>query len=233
MNPYDIAILGGTGAQGRGLAARFAHAGHTVTLGSRDGARAEAAAAEFSSELGSELEVTGAANADAAARASVIVVATPWDDSPTSHDWLAPLAAGKVVISCVNPLGFDKSGPFGLRVEAGSAAEHLAAQLPDALVAGAFHHVAAGRLIDLSQSLDDEDVLVATDHDEALAVTCKLALAVSGRIGIDAGPLRMCSILEPLTATLIAVNKNYRTHSGIALRNVDPSRARRAGARPD
>ena len=157
----------------------------------------------------------------------MIVVATPWDASPSSHAWLAPLVEGKVVISCVNPLGFDKHGPFGLAVDAGSAAEHLARQLPGALVAGAFHHVAAGRLAQLENQMHDEDVLVASDDLRALETTCELARAVVGKRGIDAGPLRACRQLEPWTAVLININKGYRTHSGIAVRNVGLERSHR------
>jgi predicted dinucleotide-binding enzyme len=128
------------------------------------------------------------------------------------------------------PLGFDKSGPYGLHVQAGSAAEHFAALFPTAKVAGAFHHVAASRLLDLAQDLSDEDVLVGADDLEALEVATELAHAVSGRAGTDAGPLRRRRQLDPWTAVLIGINKNYRTHSGIAIRNVDTAAARRLGA---
>ena len=97
-------------------------------------------------------------------------------------------------------------------------------------MAGAFHHVAAGRLLDLACDLSEEDVLVGADDLEALRVSVELARAVSGRDGIDAGGLRACRQLEPWTAVLIGINKNYRTHSGIAVRNVDPAAARRIGA---
>ncbi|BBH18398.1 NADPH-dependent F420 reductase [Nocardioides baekrokdamisoli] len=220
-NHLRIAIIGGTGAQGKGLAARFAAAGHTVALGSRDAERAIAAAVELSDLMPAGAgEISGAANEAIADGADVIVVATPWDDSPTSVAWLAPYAAGKVVISCVNPLGFDKRGPYGLVVDAGSAAEHIAAQLPGALVAGAFHHVAAPKLVKVDQALGD-DVLVASDDATAMAVTCELAATVAGRPGINAGALRMCRHLEPMTATLISINKTYKTHSGINISNVE------------
>ena len=216
-----IAIIGGTGAQGKGLAARFAAVGHTVALGSRNAERAIAAATELRGVVPVDAgEIIGAGNEAIAADADVIVVATPWDDSPTSVAWLAPYAEGKVVISCVNPLGFDKRGPYGLVVEAGSAAEHIAAQLPGALVAGAFHHVAAPKLVKFDKPLND-DVLVASDDPTAMDVTCELAASVAGRPGINAGALRMCRHLEPMTATLISINKTYKTHSGIAISNVE------------
>lgn len=222
--PKRIAIVGGTGAQGRGLAARFAAAGHTIVLGSRDAERAAASAAELAAIVAeavpSAAPITGASNDDAVRDADVIVVATPWDDSPSSVAWLAPHAEGKVVISCVNPLGFDKRGPYGLSVAAGSAAEHIATQLPGALVAGAFHHVAAPKLVKFGQPLRD-DVLVASDDATAMEVTCALAATVAGRPGINAGALRMCRHLEPMTATLISINKTYKTHSGITISNVE------------
>jgi NADPH-dependent F420 reductase len=218
---HRIAIIGGTGAQGKGLGARFAAAGHTVALGSRDAARAIEAAADLRTVVpdGSG-EISGADNETIVKDADVIVVATPWDDSPTSVAWLAPYAEGKVVISCVNPLGFDKRGPYGLPVAAGSAAEHIATQLPGALVAGAFHHVAAPKLVKFDKPLRD-DVLVASDDPTAMSVTCALAGSVAGRPGINAGALRMCRHLEPMTATLISINKTYKTHSGITISNVE------------
>ena len=231
MTPHTIAIIGGTGAQGRGLAVRFAAAGHRVILGSRDAARAVAAATELSDNRGGRLMVVGGdSNEGAAARAQVVVIATPWNPDRASVAELEPHSRGKVVISCVNPLGFDKRGPYGLEVAAGSAAEHFAALLPEAKVAGAFHHVAASRLLDLACELSGEDVLVGADDLEALKVAVELSRAVSGRAGIDAGGLRACRQLEPWTAVLIGINQNYRTHSGIAVRNVDPADARRLGA---
>jgi NADPH-dependent F420 reductase len=233
VTPHTIAIIGGTGAQGRGLAVRFAAAGHRVILGSRDADRAVAAATELAHDPKAHLVVVGGdTNEIAAARADVIVIATPWDPDPAAISELERHTRGKVVISCVNPLGFDKSGPYGLDVAAGSAAEHFATLLPEAKVAGAFHHVAASRLLDLSHDVSGEDVLIGADDLEALEVTVDLARAVSGRPGIDAGGLRACRQLEPWTAVLIGIHKNYRTHSGIAVRNVDTTAARRVAATP-
>lgn len=217
-----IGVIGGTGAQGKGLALRLANAGYPVVVGSRDSERARITAKELLAELprDAEARVAGASNHEAAGQASVVLIATPWDASPTSHAWLAPHALDKVVISCVNPLGFDAHGPYGLDVSAGSAAEHIAMQLPDARVAGAFHHVAADRLVNLNLPLDEEDVLVASDDLTALMKACELADAVTGNRGVDAGPLRSCRILEPLTAVLISINVGYRSHSGVAICNL-------------
>ena len=142
---YRIAVMGGTGPQGKGLGYRFAKHGHTVVLGSRAAEKAEAAAEEVNARL-PDGRVTGASNADACAEADVVLLAVPYD----SHDDLVaslPLA-GKTVISCVNPLAFDKQGPQGRVIDGGegSAAESAQRIAPDATVVGAFHHVSAKNL---------------------------------------------------------------------------------------
>lgn len=218
MTSYRIAVVGGTGPQGKGLAYRWAKAGHEVVLGSRD----EVKAAEVAHEINTRLEaeggsgsVLGAANADAAAGAAVVAIVVPWN----GHDELVatlPLA-GKTVISCVNPLAFDKQGAHGLVVGDGlsSAAESTQSLHPEAAVAGAFHHVSAVSLWSDAAFLDHEDVLVCGDTAEAKQVAIDLAEAVVGRPGIDAGALRLARQLEPLTAVLINVNRKYKVLSGI------------------
>ena len=221
MTTYTIAVIGGTGPQGRGLAYRWAKHGHTVVLGSRAAERAEATAAEIRDRL-PDASVRGAANADALAGADVAVLAVPYD----GHDELVSTLAGglahKTVISCVNPLGFDKQGPYGLDVER-SAAEAAAAIVPDAHVVGAFHHVSAPSLWGDADYLDHEDVLVCGDEPEAKAVAIELARAVTGRDGVDAGRLRLARQLEPLTAVLISINKRYKTRSGVAIAGIPGS----------
>jgi NADPH-dependent F420 reductase len=121
------------------------------------------------------------------------------------------------VISCVNPLGFDAGGPYGLEVTGGSAAEQAAALVPDAKVVGAFHHVSAVTLWGKQDYLDHEDVLVCGDDKDAKQVAIELAACVTGRDGVDGGALRLARQLEPLTAVLISINKRYKTRSGIAI----------------
>ena len=220
MTSYRIAVVGGTGPQGKGLAYRFARHGHTVVLGSRAADRAESAAEEIRARV-PEAEVTGAANADAAAEADVVLLAVPYDGHDELVDDLAPVLEGKTVISCVNPLGFDKQGPYGLDVANGSAAEAAASIVAEATVVGAFHHVSAVSLWGQADYLDHEDVLVCGDDDEAKRVAIELARAVTGRDGIDAGRLRLARQLEPLTAVLISINKRYKTRSGIAISGVE------------
>jgi hypothetical protein len=121
------------------------------------------------------------------------------------------------VISCVNPLGFDTRGPHGLDLPDGSAAEEAQRIVPKAKLVGAFHHVSAVTLWGPAELLDHEDALVCGDDAEAKAVAMELARAVTGRDGIDAGPLRLARQLEPLTAVLISINKRYKTRAGIRI----------------
>jgi 8-hydroxy-5-deazaflavin:NADPH oxidoreductase len=218
VTSYAIAVIGGTGPQGKGLAYRWARHGHTVVLGSRSAERAETAAAEIRERV-PDASVSGTANADALEGADVAVLAVPFDGHDELVAELAAGLAGKTVISCVNPLGFDKQGPYGLDVER-SAAESAAAIVPDAHVVGAFHHVSAVSLWGDADYLDHEDVLVCGNDPDAKAVAVELARAVTGRDGVDAGRLRLARQLEPLTAVLISINKRYKTRSGIAISGI-------------
>jgi 8-hydroxy-5-deazaflavin:NADPH oxidoreductase len=216
---YRIAVMGGTGPQGKGLGYRFAKHGHAVVLGSRAAEKALAAADEVNDRL-DEGRVTGAANADACRDADVVLLAVPYD----GHDELVatlPLA-GRTVVSCVNPLAFDKQGPHGRVIDGGegSAAESAQRIAPDSTVVGAFHHVSAKNLWSDEEYLDHEDVLVCGDSAEGKAVAIELARCVTGRDGIDAGKLRLARQLEPLTAVLISINKAYKTQSGIRISGV-------------
>ncbi|MDX6267024.1 MAG: 8-hydroxy-5-deazaflavin:NADPH oxidoreductase [Frankiales bacterium] len=209
-----LAVLGGTGEQGRGLARRFALAGHQVVLGSRSAERALAAAE------GLPGTVSGAANADAAAAADVVVCAVPWEGHKELLQELAPVLAGKVVVDCVNPLGFDKQGAFALAVEEGSAAEQAALVLPESRVVAAFHHVSAVLLLDETVASMDTDVLVLGDDREATDLVQALVGRITGMRGIYAGRLRNAHQVEALTANLISVNRRYKAHAGVRITDV-------------
>lgn len=210
---HIIAMIGGTGPQGSGLAYRLAKGGHHVVIGSRDEGRAKATADQLSQRISGVGTVTGARNIEAATRADIVVLAVPYDGHDDLVSSLCEAAKEKIVISCVNPLGFDKAGAFGLAVEGGSAAEAAATLLPDSHVVGAFHHLSAASLI--KDEPLPEDVLVCGDDAEAKATVIELAEAVTGRPGVDAGRLRLAGQLEPLTAVLISINRAYGVHSGI------------------
>jgi len=218
MAHHKIAVIGGTGPQGKGLGYRFAKHGHDVLIGSRSADRGEAVAEEVGAR-GVRGLVAGADNKTAAASADVVLLAIPYDGHDELVESLADELAGKIVISCVNPLGFDKRGPYGLDVER-SAAESTAAIVPTARVVGAFHHVAAASLWSDEKFLDHEDVLVCGDDAEAVDAVVELAATVTGRSGVKAGALRLARQLEPLTAVLISINKAYKTRSGIAISGV-------------
>jgi hypothetical protein len=210
---HTIAVIGGTGPQGKGLAYRFARHGHHVVIGSRSADRAEGAAEEIRSRL-PEAEVRAAENAVAAAMGEVVVLAVPYEGHDELVGSLASAFDGKVVVSCVNPLGFDKRGAFGLEIPGGSAAEVLASLAPGATVVGAFHHVSAVSLWSDEEFLEHEDVLVCGDDREAKELVIELAAAVTGRPGVDAGKLRLAHQLETWTAVLISVNRRYKVRSG-------------------
>ncbi len=215
--------MGGTGPQGKGLGYRFARHGHDVVIGSRVAEKAVATA----EEVGARLEgvdgagaVTGAENADACADADIVLLAVPWD----GHDELVsslPLA-GRTVISCVNPLAFDKRGAHGRVIDGGegSAAEHAARLAPEATVVGAFHNVSAVLLWGDDEYLED-DVLCVGDSDDGKQVAMELARAITGREGVSAGKLRLARVLEPMTAVLISINRKYKTHSGVRVTGLE------------
>ena len=214
-----IGILGGTGDQGRGLARRFALAGHQVLIGSRSAERAEAAA----QQLGHG--VRGLANAAAAREADVVIAAVPWEGHGELLSALAGELAGKIVVDCVNPMGFDKRGAYALPVAEGgpaegSAAEQAAALLPGSRVVAAFHHVSAVLLLDPEVDAMDLDVLVLGDDREATDLVQALAARIPGIRGIYAGRLRNCGQIEALTANLVSINRRYKAHAGLRITDI-------------
>ena len=210
-----VAVLGGTGDEGRGLARRLAMAGHRVIIGSRDGGRAVAAAAGLGGDL-----LSGRVNHEAAAEADVVIAAVPWEGHRELLAALAVPLAGKIVIDCVNPMGFDSRGAYPLAVPEGSAAEQAAAILPDSTVVGAFHHVPAGLLLDPAVDTVDMDVLVLGDVRAATDLVIAMAGEIPGMRGVYAGRLRNCGQVEALTANLVSINRRYSAHAGIRVTGV-------------
>ncbi|HET7530119.1 MAG TPA: NADPH-dependent F420 reductase [Mycobacteriales bacterium] len=221
MSPViTLGFLGGTGDQGRGLARRFALAGHPVVIGSRSAERAATIAAELAATLPDGAEVRGAANLDTAREADLVVVAVPWEGHGDLLRDLAGALAGKIVVDCVNPLGFDGKGAYALPVEEGSAAEQAAALLPESRVVAAFHHVSAVLLLDPDVGEVATDVLVLGDDREATDTVQALADEIPGMRGVYAGRLRNAGQVEALTANLISVNRRYKAHAGLRVTDV-------------
>lgn len=220
LSRLTIGVLGGTGPQGRGLAYRWALSGLSVVIGSRDPERAEQVAAVLRERAGSGSRVRGAANADCAAQSDLVLVAVPFQGHDPLLESLQEPLADTIVIDCVNPLGFDRRGPYAVTVPAGSAAQQAAALLGESRVTAAFHHVSAVLLDDPEVTSLDTDVLVLGDDREATDLVCALADAVPGMRGVYGGRLRNAGQVEALTANLIAINKRYHTHTGLRITNL-------------
>jgi NADPH-dependent F420 reductase len=187
-------------------------------IGSRSAERAGETAAELARATGGD--VTGADNAGAARAGDIVVVAVPWDGHAELLAGLASELAGKVVVDCVNPLGFDKQGAYALQVEEGSAAQQAAVLLPESTVVGAFHNVSAVLLDDPAVESVDTDVLVLGDVREATDLVQALADTIPGVRGVFGGRLRNAHQVEALTANLISVNRRYKAHSGLRVTDV-------------
>ncbi|OON72053.1 NADPH-dependent F420 reductase [Streptomyces tsukubensis] len=209
-----VGVLGGTGDQGRGLAYRLARQGQHVIIGSRSADRAEAAAGE----LGNGVE--GAENADCARRSDIVIVAVPWDGHADLLGSLTEELAGKLVVDCVNPLGFDKKGAYALKPEEGSAAQQAAALLPDSRVTAAFHHLSAVLLQDPAVEKIDTDVMVLGESRADTDTVQALAARIPGMRGVFAGRLRNAHQVESLVANLISMNRRYKAHAGLRATDV-------------
>jgi NADPH-dependent F420 reductase len=196
------------------LALRFARAGHQVVIGSRSAERAQ----EIASDMGER--VSGATNEDAALAGDVVIVAVPWDGHRDLLESLAEPLAGKIVIDCVNPLGFDKQGAFSLPVDEGSAAQQAASVLPQSRVVAAFHHISAVLLLDDSVEAIDTDVVVLGDDREATDLVQALAGRIPGIRGVYGGRLRNAGQVEAWTANLISMNRRYKAHAGVRITDV-------------
>lgn len=209
-----VGVLGGTGDQGRGLAYRLAQTGQKVLVGSRDASRAELAAREI------RRGVVGVANEVCAREADVVIVAVPWEGHESLLLTLRDQLTAKIVVDCVNPLGFDKQGAFALDVTDGSAAQQAARVLSESRVVGAFHHISAALLLDESVPTIDTDVLVLGDDRGATDTVQALANRIPGMRGVFAGRLRNCRQVEAMTANLISINRRYKAHAGLRVTDV-------------
>lgn len=216
LTSLTIAVLGGTGPQGRGLARRFAAAGLDVVLGSRSTERA----AEAAAALASVGRVRGMSNAEAAVAGDVVLVVVPWDGHAELLASLTDELAGKIVVDCVNPLGFDKQGAYALPVAEGSATQQAAAILTGSRVVGAFHNVSAVLLEDPDVERVETDVLVLGDDRGATDLVQALADVVPGMRGLYGGRLRNAHQVEAFTANLISVNRRYKAHAGMRVTDV-------------
>ena len=218
LKDLTIAVLGGTGPQGRGLARRFAQAGLRIVIGSRTEEKGAATGADLAAATGGD--VSGTDNHRAAAAGDLVLVVVPWEGHDALVASLKDELAGKVVVDCVNPLGFDKQGAFALKVAEGSATEQAAAILTESTVVGAFHNVSAALLEDPEVAAVETDVLVLGDDRQATDLVQALADTVPGMRGVYGGRLRNAHQVEALTANLISINRRYKAHAGVRVTDV-------------
>ena len=222
-----IAIIGGTGDQGKGLALRWAQAGFDIIVGSRAAERAADAAKEMNEVLAnagfSAVTVSGAHNTEAAASSSIVVLTVPFAAQiNTLKEIRDKLQPGAVVVDVTVPLEPAVGGKptRTLGVWAGSAAEQCKEQLPDTVtVVSAFHNVGAEALANLSHEVEC-DVIVCGDKKDAKEVVRPLVAAIPGCRYVDGGVLANSRTVEAMTALLIGINIRYKTHSGIRVTGI-------------
>lgn len=219
-----LGFIGGTGPLGRGLAARWARAGHPVHLGSRSLDRAEKAVTDVRERIGAVGTVTAATNEDAVGAAEIVVVAVPYEAQAAALPPLRDAIADRIVVNVVNPMVFDDAGPKALPVEAGSAAEECQELLPDARVVSAFHDVSSRRLLRVDEPVRTH-VLVCGDDDDAVHHVLHLAGRIEGMRGIRCGPLRNSSYVENLTPLILTINERYGIQAGIIIEGAEAGTA--------
>jgi NADPH-dependent F420 reductase len=215
----SICVIGGTGAQGSGLALRWAKAGHKVTVTSRDVAKAQAVASELNAILGSQ-SISGADAQRGVADASVVVLTVPYTSQESTVKGLSKKLSGKILIDVTVPLVPPKVSTVQLP-ETDSCVVNIQKLLgADVRVVSAFQNVSAHKLKKLEYAIDC-DVLVACDDKDAREVGIRLAKD-AGLRGIDAGPLANSAVAEALTSALIWINRKYKVpDAGIRITGLD------------
>lgn len=219
MAPRPIAVIGGTGPEGFGLALRWAQAGETVIIGSRDAQRAQATAEKIKQRAGTGVKVSGMENSAACGAADLLVLTVPFDGHATLLKQLKPaIRRGSIVIDATVPLAASVGGRATrtLGVWQGSAAQQTAELVPSGvLVVAAFQNAGAEMLN--SDGPVECDVIVCSDDVEAGQTIRALAARIPGVRALDGGKLETARILEQITALLIGLNIRYKGHSGIRI----------------
>ena len=220
-----IAILGGTGPAGTGLALRWARAGEPIIIGSRDASRAQRTAAAIQARVGSSANVSGMENSAACAAADILMLTVPFEGQAELLKQLKPaIRPGSVLIDATVPLASSVGGrasrPLG--VWQGSAAQQAAELLPKGVsVVAAFHNISA-ELLNGDDPLDC-DVIVCSDDAAASQLTRELAAKIPGVRAIDGGKLENARIVEQITALLIGLNIRHKGHAGIRITGLPPT----------
>ncbi len=213
-----IGFIGGTGPEGRGLALRFAMAGESALIGSRDAARA-AAAAQSVNALADGVDVAGSLNEEVAERADIAFIAVPYAGHRATLNALRERLDGKIVVDVVAPLEFKRGEASAVLVEEGSAAQQAQISLPNSRVVGAFHNLSAEELLKPNAAID-ADVIVCADDSDAKSDIMALAETIAGVRAVDGGGLANSRYVEELTALLININRIYKAHSTIKIAGI-------------
>src|SRR5579864_2337517 len=221
----SIAILGGTGPAGTGLALRWARAGEAVIIGSRDAQRAQNVAPTIKQKAGPEANVSGMENSAACAAAGLLVLTVPFEGQAALLKQLKPaISEGSILVDATVPLAASIGGRASrtLGVWQGSAAQQAAELVPkEASVVAAFHSAAAD-LLNGDAPLDC-DVIVCSDDSDASQLTRELAAKIPGVRAIDGGKLENARIVEQITALLIGLNIRHKGHAGIRITGLPPT----------
>jgi len=214
-----IAILGGTGPQGTGLALRFARAGETIIIGSRNRDRAQETAAKIQQAVGSGAQVAGEENSAACAAADLLVLTVPFEGQAALLKQLKPaFRPNSILIDATVPLAAAVGGRVSrtLGVWQGSAAQATAELVPKGVsVVAAFQNCSADILN--GDAPVECDVLVCSDDPSAAQVAVELAAKIPGIRAIDGGKLENARIVEQITALLIGLNIRHKGHGGIRI----------------
>jgi 8-hydroxy-5-deazaflavin:NADPH oxidoreductase len=221
MSAETIAIIGGAGELGLGLALRFATAGTHIVIGSRDETKAKEAAAHVKAAV-SDAKIEGLANSDAAAKATVVILAVPFTAQAPILKSIKPALKAAILVDTTVPLATTVGGrpTRMLGVWEGSAAQAARELVPGVPVVSAFHNVSADVLQDLAATLDC-DILICGDDAAAKERVSALVKLIPGLRPLDAGPLDMSRIVEEMTALLISLNRRYKVHhSGIRITGI-------------
>jgi NADPH-dependent F420 reductase len=220
-----IAIIGGTGPAGMGLALRWVRAGETVIIGSREASRAAQAAATIKARVGEHAKISGMENSAACAAADILMLTVPFEGQASLIKRLKPaMTPGSILIDATVPLAAGIGGRASrtLGVWQGSAAQQAAELVPkDVSVVAAFHNVSAD-LMGGDNPLDC-DVIVCGDDPDASQLTRELAAKIPGIRPIDGGVLENARIVEQITALLIGLNIRHKGHSGIRITGLPPT----------
>jgi 8-hydroxy-5-deazaflavin:NADPH oxidoreductase len=220
-----IAIIGGTGPAGTGLALRWARAGEAVIIGSRDAARAQETAESIRKRAGANAQVSGMENSAACAASDLLVLTVPFEGQAALLKQLKPaIRAGSVVIDATVPLAASIGGRASrtIGVWQGSAAQQTAELVPKGVsVVAAFQNASAEQL-NGNEDIDC-DVIVCSDDPNATQVAMELAARITGVRAIDGGKLENARIVEQITALLIGLNIRHKGHGGIRITGLPDS----------